>query len=1360
MVPQGDTARQAVASLRGYVYQALVTTLAWLDIEENGRIYLEVVEDYASVVDKALKAVQVKDTKGSGPVTLNSESVRNAITAFVDHAKKNPDHSVDLHFWTTSEIGKEKAVTDRPVGMAGLEYWKQVADGADPAPLRAILESDRFPDSVRKFSESLDNECLRRQLIEKIRWNCGKPDFSILEQELKARLIVVGRDVFRLPNPEASRLVNPLVYQVLKKSILDNSRERVLTRADLYCAIDAATQISMPYSADRGVFSLFASELMKSGSVDTHNRLFIEETNWLVDGTTLPEPQKMIGRPDLESAITNALGSFGITILAGSSGLGKSIVSRAIARAQGSFFMVDFQNTSENDAGARLDSIFARIGGLPPGTLILEDLNHLDNPTISLSLARVIDALRRRNRKVIVSCHQKPSLKALTTVGLDEGCIVECPYFSEEEVSALVARHGGQPESWGHLSHRAGGFGHPQLTHAFVTGMAARGWPIDEIAKFFSQGLSSEDTEAARDAARQNLLTGLPKGTRILLYRLSLTFNFHRSMALTIGEILPPISKIGERLDQLIGPWVETIGQDRFRVSPLVTGSGAKMLSSDNIRHIHETIAIKMLANSTIDVSDMDVIWVHASAGKSAFCLTRLAQTVLSANLRTVAQIAEHMLFFRFLRTDAPIFPENPLVSAMLRVVQFKLEVATSPQNNISRIVDTLFDEISTIPEGESKLVLEYTALTTVLSTMGIANHLDNWVGLLLRFENRVQTSEYLQSLVVKVERANGADSATFFSGLFSIGSANLVGVDRLERIIDQLDNIDSTRRASLLSPIDRTQSDYSTFINGPWANQRHCEDFDPEDAALRYGRMAKKTRNWDIHLLSIQCSAAQAVMLDEYLNNREGALMILEEAVKKMGTNPILGRAMFKVYWHQEEHHKAFEIFRGIENKIGVESPVDRAFAFREAAIIAAECREWSQAEKWFLQARDAARLVQSENMEVMAIGLGADSAVAALECDNPGQALTQFAEALEALANINPESTLCAAYCHRVIRHTVLWARSRIERSGIRIGGQPIQIKAGTCSNPEPLSAIRKLPLAHIDCTWYMLAEIEVVAGLDKGISTTFRSRLEQGLIPVLEVALSWKTMQSSIDRFDAVRFSNDFAWYLEISVWLRKADKCLVENFDSLAPQRGQVPKLELLRPFDDDVEQAARDAVLAYAVHAGLANRPKEMTELEIALGKKFTGLFPGKMVFDDLNGNTEIHGKLDKAVKNIIGVLFRDEHLTPKDFWLAGLRLFEWTRQSRFCDLLVPKLAVWQRSGWTGILANQRFNLVSPIRTVPPIEDTLKMSEDDKGFVAKLLLATSDAVGLSLAPEYRNALRSIAENEPSPSNQPLNLRSST
>lgn len=1356
IVPQGDTARQAVDSLRGYAYQVLATALAWLDIGETSRLFLEVAEDYAIVAKEALSAVQVKDTEGSGSVTLNSASVRNAVAAFVELTERNPDIQVDLRFFTTSEIGTEQAIADRPAGRAGLEYWRKVAAEADPSPLRNILESDRFPKPVRDFSKARNDAALRRDLIERIHWDCGKQDFSTLRQELEERLVVIGRDRFHLPAPEARRLADPLVYRVLEKSVIKTPEDRFLTRADLYSEIDAATRTSVPRASVEAL-TRFASGLAGSfgGGLGTGNPLSVTETGWLIGGTRLPAPQGMIARNAVESAVTNAIDNSGVGVLVGGSGLGKSIVSRAAVAARAdTSFIVDFRNTDADETCHRLDMVFARVGGLPPSVLILEDLNHIDDTRVTLSLARVIEALRRRYRKALIICYQQPSLKTLTEIGLDHSCVVDCPYFSEEEVHALVLDNGGDPARWGRLAYVSGACGHPQLTHAFVIGIAARGWPVEEMEAVISSGLSTTDTDAARDAARRSLVAALPKGTRTLLYRLSLTIGrFNRSLVLTVGEISPSVPQTGECMDQLIGPWIEVAGKGLFRVSPLASSFGHNMLSPDEQRHIHETIAVHMLREGTIDANNFDAILTHAIIGKSPQSLAMLALSVLSADSNILERLAEHLLFPRLFGTDVPIYPEEPLASGLLRLAQFKLAAATDEGNRIAAIVTTLFGEIDSLPKpaGELGRALEAMAAFAVLGTMGIANYLDDWVALLLRFKALIEADEFLQGIVANVEGTFDTSGANFFGMLFSVGSAHLASVERLERIINALDKLDADEQSLLLTPVDRASSDYSPFINGPWETQRHGEAFDAADAAIRYQRMEEKTRNWGIRPLFLQCSVARAIMLDEYQNNKEGALAVLAEARAAYGDEIILSRAIAKVHYRHDEHGTALEILHGIADQVGSDSPIERAFTLREAAISAAKCDEWSQAEQWFLDAQSAARLAHSADMAVMAIGLGADSAVAALKTGDTGRALSRLSEAIEALAEVNPEATLGAAHCHRLIRHTVLWTQSRLTGRDVQIGGRPIAVEAGTCSNPDPLSAIRELPLGHIDIAWYMLAEVEVAASLDVGIAAALDGRLAQGPIPVMEVNLRTQTIQTDIARLDTDGFSTHFTKYVESMVYLSKEATRPRVPFDPVAPARGQIPKLVKKGPFDPTTERMAKDAILAYGICSALADRPEAMTELETALESRFAGPFPGKSVFDHWNEKGALSPELDQTVVTIINALLQNEHVEPYVFWMAGLRFFEWINQSNFKPFLTPRLAAWLRAGWKRILTAEAFRLSSPRRTVPPIEEVLTIPADDSSFIAKLILASAEAVEAPLIPAYRASLKALAEEASSPSN---------
>jgi hypothetical protein len=78
IVPDAEVDRQAIAPLRGYVYQLHQTLSAWIGLRGDDELYLEVAEDYAKVakhpdrIDEILKSTQVKDTRESG----SSPSIR------------------------------------------------------------------------------------------------------------------------------------------------------------------------------------------------------------------------------------------------------------------------------------------------------------------------------------------------------------------------------------------------------------------------------------------------------------------------------------------------------------------------------------------------------------------------------------------------------------------------------------------------------------------------------------------------------------------------------------------------------------------------------------------------------------------------------------------------------------------------------------------------------------------------------------------------------------------------------------------------------------------------------------------------------------------------------------------------------------------------------------------------------------------------------------------------------------------------------------------------------------------------------------------------------------------------------------
>jgi hypothetical protein len=586
-------------------------------------------------------------------------------------------------------------------------------------------------------------------------------------------------------------------------------------------------------------------------------------------------------------------------------------------------------------------------------------------------------------------------------------------------------------------------------------------------------------------------------------------------------------------------------------------------------------------------------------------------------------------------------------------------------------------------------------------------------------------------------EKASKGTRAGQFGLLFGIGASQLTSVERLEHVIDELAKLQPGDRIEWLVPVDATVSDYAVLINGPWATQQRREDFDADDAAARYGRMAEKTKDWGIAALTIQCWIARAVLLDEYLNDGDAALNVLDQAIAVFGAGALLLRARAKIFSRRDDHPKALEILRSIADEVGRGSSVERAFALREAAIGAANCGDWKQAREWFADAQRAAASSPTDDMRGMAVGLGADAAVAALMEGEAASAVRGLASALAELAAIDPDSSLYAAYRHRVIRHAVLWARSRITMTVVRISGEAIGMLPGSCSNPNPPPSIKELPLGPLDLAWYMLANAEIAAGCNEGIADNLNPRLTGGKIPLMEIGLRTRRIQSAIEASDAERFARSFLSYLDGVAFLAAEGARLKENFEPMNPPRNEIPECD---PTDAAVEKAASDAILAFGMGAVYAGLKGKMNELQSALRNAFGQTYPASALF---SAEEPTSPNFDQMIEAMLRRLDDPRHVEPLNFWMIGLRFFERNNQSNFGRDLEPLLAGWFRAGWARIVHDETFRLTRPLGTVPPINAVLANSDNDRAFIAALLLATSEAVGAPLAEAYAESLRAIA-----------------
>jgi len=249
-VPPQDVSRQATASLRGYVYQLHASAAAWLGLGPKDELYIEVAEDFAEILrepgslHEILKATQVKDTRESGTVTLNSSDVLAAIEALNRLRINNPGKAVKLVFLTTSTIGKEKK-NALPSGIPGLIAWESAASGGDTDELRAALIQRSLSQELRTFLETSTPDQLRDQLLSPIVFACGAPDWRSIE-ESNRRTLTERRHEFKSTSDMAHRAYDVVFREIVACAL--GSAPRCLDGNQLRTCLERSTSIAVPSS--------------------------------------------------------------------------------------------------------------------------------------------------------------------------------------------------------------------------------------------------------------------------------------------------------------------------------------------------------------------------------------------------------------------------------------------------------------------------------------------------------------------------------------------------------------------------------------------------------------------------------------------------------------------------------------------------------------------------------------------------------------------------------------------------------------------------------------------------------------------------------------------------------------------------------------------------------------------------------------------------------------------------------------------------------------------------------------------------------------------------------------------------------
>jgi tetratricopeptide (TPR) repeat protein len=1326
LAPSGNPKRQAVDALRGYAYQLYVSALAWVRLTEKERLYLEVAEDYALVAQDSLEGVQVKDTAGSGAVTINNQDVLDTLDNFVDLVERNPQFNVSMRFLSTAPIGMEKQTTHRVDGRAVLAYWPEAARNADVKPLRdAILKAAITP-RVRTFIDSRNDEELRRDLLKPICWDCGQPILLEVKDELSSALTWYANNSLRLPPSDSAYLPAEVMDHLLETVLKPNPQDRYLDAVTLLRLCEAVGTVTLSRSNH--------DALMEQAMRGSHaNRLPMNRMPRLLENEeSIPMPTLLLPRPAALQKAVAGLSEKSVVFLCAGTGMGKTVIARMAARAHGGDWkVVDLRNVSIEECEFRLKQARDEVAAVSVAGVILDDMNEIDSPKVAAALGLLTHSLGRQNAICIITCYRHPSAGALNKLGLDSSASIQIPPLDQAEVASLIHMSGGDPAVWTLYVHNAGGGGHPQLVRAVLAGLQSRGWPTSEVMSFGSNSIGI-DVATERDSVRRTLVEVLSDGQRKLLYRASLAAGrFERNMVLHLGEISPQIASTGESLDVLVGPWIDNVGSGQLRISPLVVNVGEEVLPNAEQIAVHKVFADSLLQNGSLDIRRANKLFIHSLKAKSSKRLEAVAHAVITAAQEDLSTLAEWLPGVRFAPLERRIFSDDHKSSNLLRLCQFLLSASSAPQPDHPRKVwEVLNSEVRESDTAKTE-AFKVTILAKTLSLFKLPAILPDWFILLRQLRSAISQNAQLSL----------AFSEMSHSGVMFVTQAIHVGsVGAQLDLIKELDALDPVEREDYLQFAMQTRSGLTAMISGPWLEEVRTGVLNAPNALAAFQEMARITRAWGYLPLTISLEITSSIMLDEYMSDAHGALEVLKKAESEFGSNFDLTRARAKVYFRKHQHRNMISTIQDLEAHMDVLEPLERMLLRREMAISLSELGDWAAAAEQFAHARADVLLTRHDDGQALSLGLLADQALALYQAQDFFSAVTLYEAVLEALPSVDAIETLQAEYCSRVIRHGLLWLHLQAIGSTSDIGftEQDTVMNAGMCSNMNPPESIRELPKAPAEMTWYMFAPVECTVLATSETLNRLDKRVENRTAPIYELSarsnclniaiqtLCWDGFASQLNKLMAVRD------YVEKHPEQRDSSRIISPVYDVVPEASNEALSSDAYLGFQKDV-------LIAFGIVAAASNRLDvlELLRVDFESHPASNHLLA---VVKAMTAPEKSAGVANEILHCIHQVATKPE-LTTDELFRASTRFVVAVSNSDVRKAYEDVLVGWAREAWRE-KAKSMLGFKNADAVIPKIMEALETP--GIAGIAELVLSAEAGVHIELHPLLRQFMHRIVD----------------
>lgn len=1342
---KGDPKRQAIAPIKGYTYQFWQSIYKWISLKEDEFLFLEGAEDYDIVGPEGAKTVQVKSTQKS--FTLRSKKIIEAINNFWEHKKNNPEKNLEYYFLTTAARGKEQ---NSPFeGKKGLDYWESCEKpGFDLSPLRKfLLEQKGLSGELREFINQSDDTKFRNYLVRKVKWLTGSRDSKSIEELVTKKVCYYG-DKKGIPYTESEKVVPTLLYYVL--NVLCRKDDRRLEYIDFIKLFDDTTRTSVPnqyleFSKQIGTLSaLFAPILGEFQPNVIATKIQIGK-----DFKSLPIlfPHKYIKRKNIVCQLSNVLKTNNILVLQGSTGMGKSIFAKLITREnEQEWCWINVRSLTDNEIRDLFYNMAVTLDDQASDLkFIIDDLNFGPKSSIyEYALEGLLFAILSHNGKVIITTQGELPNKIILNLNISSMSLVNVATFNREEIKEFAVLYGcpkgKKLKSWS-ATIFAKTHGHPQLVHGWIKSLQAKKWPQFQVGDL----VKDEDIEIVRSEARKKLRDQLPsEEARILIYKISvLGLPFRRNHAIELGQNIHGVNNPGELFDFLVGPWIERIGNNYFRLSPLLENSASKVWGENQIIETRKEIANTILACGHLTLLEANIILLNGLLSGFGEPISALLLSLLKAPEQHWDKIAHEFWWLITLGTKEgmKVFPSNPSVNNFLRLFQFRIALEVDSIDTAVKIANLWEKEID---YGQPYKIKLLDRMMFVLKTL---------IHYKVPFPQKVIISRVVEAMHLADEykkifkKPFMLDDTSIKYGLayslFYFVIVRCRSREDFDELLTTLEEQTKKNRNNLLSLFKIETDPSEVLINNIFLNEVDLPSPQWSDCIDLFKRTIKLASSWNVEALASAAYRMIAIIQDEYLDKSEDALKTVGEAKSNLGNDHLFienERAI--ILYNQQKYKDSLEIWESLLLKWPKKTVFLPVYQLPCALDCASKLNDWNKAQEIAIYGEKSAKYYK---MPVMAVGFHAEYGLALWKSNKFEEAIKTYAEVLDQLPLLpDPFDNLQTYKLQKLVGHALAWmaqeASDRIQLA------EPI---LGWFSNQSVDAKIKELPLQPTGALWYFLAVLEYKVGSGKSMFT----RLEKESVDLNLAFIFYQVEHIRIGH--ALR-------NLEIEPLVPQFEKCY--RYFEITRQHSKAgfdpfQKTDL-QINSDKIDLSVYNQLLCLLILAALvklvnidkySSAPTGKWKTDIKkfhwTNKKIEEFFklieiaPEKSV----NELSQIMQEKDKELRYVAALNISSRKLMKPvirlyaDFLLVlVLKSFPWIEEiSSDLEQLISK-------NWKQVASNQSFALISPRLSTPAIIDACEDLSTGLKKAARILLAAKNAVQLSIPEEELKIIRELAQ----------------